>query len=169
MSEGIRALIVSGAVCNLLFAPLLTHAQTSTVTTSSYDTTSTSEDISKSCAKLSVDSTGTVSGDCNSADSDGAVTASQTTLDVAQYLTCVATSWGTQLGYGIDWGTPDSDYTINNYTLSTTSSGNGYLLSATCNGISSLLGLPIGWWAKTVDLSDTTSGLKNDGGDFAKH
>ena len=60
---------------------------TTTYTTSSYDETSTSSDIAKSCKELAI-TLAVLQGKCNVADSDGDVTASEDEVDIEKYVYC---------------------------------------------------------------------------------
>ena len=135
-------------------------ATDTTVTTNGYDTTSTSTDIDVSCASLDASSTGTVSGKCNKAASDGTVSAGDTSISVSSNIKCgisnahlTAIVWGT--GSNQYWSPKSWDVVLN-------STGTKYFIEAVCT---STYGVKAD--ASTLELGDSTNGLDNSSGSLS--
>lgn len=140
-------------------------AHATTITTNSYWYRSTSEDIAESCKDLSVASTtGVVSAECNSGTSDDHISAIGTEYDVDNAIYCPAKTDGTRPD--IKWGTQSSSdaHLPENWQLARSTNGNDYLVSAICvaTGVGSSSTTTGG--RSTLDLGDTTNGLKNTNG-----
>ena len=137
-------------------------AQTSSVTTNTYDANSTSEDIRVSCKDLSVNSQGTLSAKCNKQNDSTApqaVSAVSTTISMSTYVNCRSNGRG---GYRPQWGAAVSEAQTVDPVIVLNSTGSTYYYGAYCLVGSQKTG-PSG-----PDIGDTTNGLKNNGGSLAK-
>ena len=140
------------ALLALAVAPL---AQASSVTTGGYSASSTSDDIALSCKDVSVGaSSGLVEATCN----DGSGTAS-TSYDLDNAVYCAPGTWGSVTTMGLHWGTTVYSGEIREWSVTTSSTGTDYIVSGKCymTGASTAD-------TTTLDLGDTTNGLKNTGG-----
>ena len=137
---------------------------TTAKTTNTYDADSTSEDIRLSCKDLTAKATAvgavTVVGECNKANSDGAVSAVSTIINISNHAGCHKTRGR---GYRVDWGTGSSSATMFDGFILLTSTGKSYVFGAYCRDATLTKDGPSG-----MDIGETTNGLKNDAGSLAK-
>ena len=162
---------INTLLATVAFAAIATTATASSVTTNEYYANSVSEDIADSCKDLSVaSSTGVVSATCNhyrSSHSDE-VDTTDSTYDVDNAVYCKCDNNG-QTSASLAWGTGAGACTIhtfyaNDWSLGTSSDGKNYILSGKCTRTSNS-----SWETTTsLDLGDTSNGLKNDKGSLAK-
>ena len=131
-----------------------TRATTTTVTTDTYTVGSTSADIALSCKELSIGaSDGVVSGGCNR--SDGVVFGSSVDLD--DLVKCALGA--TEGSAVIVWATAGlPGHTIGSWSVSLDSTGDDYIVTAKCRRGGRV------YDASSLDLGDTTDGLKNERG-----
>ena len=143
---------------------------TSSVTTNLYYSNNVSSDIADSCKDVSVASaTGVVSATCNhyrSSTSDE-VDQYDSTYDVDNAIYCKCDNVG-QTSASLAFGTGADACTIhtfnaNGWSLSTSSDGKNYIIGGKCTRASNS-----SWeTSSSLDLGDTTSGLKNSSGKLA--
>ena len=132
---------------------------TTTVTTNVYSATSTSGDIALSCTEFKIgSSSGEVEALCN-VETDGTISRTGTKIDLDTVIACELQSSGPVL----IWGSWSATYpgSIESWTVGTDSTGDDYVVSGACalDGASSK---PV----SSLELSDTTNGLENDGGEL---
>ena len=128
------------------------HASaTTTYTTIMYEAGSASSDIDVSCKAFSVASTGVLSATCNYEKADKSIATKATTSDLDTVLGCDGNG-------NLAWAETD----LPDVVLDST--GDDYLLEADCEA----WGTNTSTDDATIDLGDTTSGLKNEGGALKK-
>ena len=150
-----------------LLLPAVAGATSTTVTTNLYSSGNVSKDIASSCKDLSVASgTGVVSATCNHYRSSTSDEVDQTdsTYDIDDAVYCKCDNNG-QTSASLAWGTGAgactvNTFTANSWTLSLSSDGKNYILGGKCTRASNS-----SWETTTsLDLGDTTNGLKNSSG-----
>ena len=151
----------------LVAAAITTGAVASQKTTNKYDSASVSGDIAESCRHLSFSSAaddGVLSGTCNKQDSsDDPVEYASTSIDLDNVFWCDANEADDDavFSYGTDANTGNPWFIVG-WTLSVSSNGSDYIVSVRCRST----GIATEW--QSLDLGDTTDGLKNDAGAFAE-
>ena len=154
-----RVPLVAMLACLVLGADCALARSTSTVTTNSYSTSSTAKDIRASCKEFFQRSGGELSAKCNKAGSNGTVSAVSTTLNMPTYANCRANG----SAYSVQWGAAETGITTVSPSIVLSSTGTTYLLKASCKD-----GNGDQWGPSTLDIGDTTNGLKNDAGSLKK-
>ena len=146
-------------------APLAAHAS-NYHTTSNYSSTSTSDDIADSCKNLWAGGSGTLHGECNSisGSNDDHISALSTTFDLHDAIRCPDKLDGSQ--EVIAWGDQSAydDYVPNSFSVSVSSDGKNFTVGAVCDHRGSGTTRD----RSTLDLGDTTNGIKNNNGAFAE-
>ena len=138
-------------------------ALASSVTTNSYSASSTAADIRASCKELFVRSGGELKAKCNKANERGTVSAVLTYLNMPKYANCRKdgnTDW-----YTIQWGEYVTGIRPTDPAIVVSSTGDTYLLRAGCKDKD---GDGTSWAPTTLDIGETTDGLKNDAGSIVK-
>ena len=130
------------------------------VTTNSYDPNSTSGNIQISCKELFQRSGGELRGYCNKAGNGGTVSAVFTTINMPAYANCLPDGDD----YTLQWGAQEEGIKPLDPAIVLTSTGTSYLLEARCKRRSD----GEVWEATTLPIGDSTDGLENDDGSFAK-
>ena len=129
----------------------------SKVSTNVYSSTSTSDDIALSCYDFIIGATtGVVYAMCNK-ETSGTVSGASTRLDLDEVIACSLESDGPELVFG-SWSA-DNPGSIESWSITTDATGDDYVVSAACvmDGASDKP-------TSSLELSDTTDGLENDGG-----
>ena len=149
--------------CALALAVLcatLAPVQATTITTSTYDATSTSDDVAVSCQQLKINSsTGVIDATCNKS-TDNGISGNGSKLDMDTVVYCKTTY---SAEGNLDWGTSSYTGSIGSWTIHLDSTGDDYVVTATCK-----MDGQSGSHASSIDIGDVTRGLKNDGGDLVK-
>ena len=122
-----RGLAIAAMLAGLTLGAAGASAQ-STVTTNSYSTSSTAEDIRASCKDVWVRSGGTLYAKCNKADSNGDISAVSTTISMSKYANCRASGDD----YTVQWGLPVTGITTVSPEITLSSTGDTYILEASC-------------------------------------
>lgn len=144
-------------------------ASATTITTNSYWYRSTSGDIAESCKEFKIASgTGVIEARCNSATSDDHISAIGTEYDADNAIYCPEKSDGTRPD--IAWGTQSSTdgHLPETWQLARSTNGNDYLISAVCTPTGSSTNSTSTGGRSTLDLGDTTNGLRNSSGKLEK-
>ena len=164
--------ILTAALMALATLAVTAPAVASSVTTNEYYHTYTDEDIAKSCKDVSVaSSTGVVSATCNhyrSSTSDE-VDQYDSTYDLDNAIYCKCDNTVTQLRATMSWGDgssgacPTQVFEPADWSVSVSSDGKNYMIKGTCKPQQA------GGFDKTVtlDMGDTSNGLKNSSGSLA--
>ena len=136
-------------------------ASTTYVTTNVYDDSSTDADMAISCEMMKIGSTsGELDGRCN-VSIDGVISYHGTEIDLDDVLYCKSNTGG---GPTLDWGSASTHtWTISSWSVSVSSDGANYIVKATCQ-----IGGSATTNVSTIDVGDTTSGLKNVSGELEK-
>ena len=164
MQSSVRALIAAALTLAVAVGSTAT-AQMNTVTTNNYSKTSTSGDIARSCKEFWVaGGSGVIEAKCNTGPSDDKMSAITTTYDADNAIYCPENLQGGQTV--IAWGSQSSSdvYEPTSWSISLNSTGGDYIIKAVCDHTGSGTTQD----ASTLDLGDTTSGLKNNDGKLAK-
>lgn len=153
-----RGLAIAAMLAGLTLGAAGASAQ-STVTTNSYSTSSTAEDIRASCKEVWVRSGGLLYAKCNKQDDSGAVSAVSTTIRMPKHANCRTSGDG----YTVQWGPPVTGIKTVSPEITLSSTGNTYILKASCQDADKNK-----WGPSELDIGDTTDGLENDEGSLAK-
>ena len=148
--------VLAFAATLLLGLAPATTTGSSTVTTNTYSSTSTSDDVDLSCKNLAMNSSGTLSGDCNASGSTNA-----STLDMTNNIACGASA-GTSTA--IAWRTTQNSYfEVSEWSIVLNSTGKKYLVEAKCKSRYTTVVAA----ASTLELGHGTKGVENDSGSLS--
>ena len=147
-------------------------AAATTVTTNAYYASALGSDIAESCKEVEIDSTsGDVSAECNKQGyTDDNIYPVDASYDVDDLVYCKPSSsglsssltFGSGSSTGSSGSTSEDTWTPEGWSVSTSSSGKDYIVSATCKAAS------VHKNSSSFDLGDTSKGLKNEGGTLKK-
>ena len=137
-------------------------AQTSPagVTTNGYGASNTGSDITTTCKKLKVDTSGSVSGTCNKwVGGTTGMTYVGTSVSVSGNIHCVAMGQASYIAWG---STQSTHWSPGSWEVKLNSTGTKYLITAKCSSIGGATAS-----RSSLDLGDSTNGVENDGGSLS--
>ena len=145
----------------LALLALSVSAGATSVTTNNYLADSLAADIAISCKAVSIDTTRTVSASCNAYVNYEMVVKS-TKINMWSHTFCELQSDGkVRLAWGTFSDIDETGFTMKNLAIKLDSVGDDYLMEADCENSDDT---DRSTTDQTLDLGDTTNGLKNDGG-----
>ena len=144
----------------LVLLALSASADATSVTTNNYTALSLDEDIATSCKAVSIATTRVVSASCNAL-VDGQFLVKATTIDMWGHTLCEAQSDGkVRLAWGTANDVSEPGFIMHNLEIKLDSAGDDYIMEADCEHVEKQ---DQSTTDQTLDLGDTTKGLKNTG------
>ena len=133
-----------------------------TVTTNSYDASSTSDDIAVSCKEVKGPG-GAISAKCNKADSDGNITPTDAQIEIRQHMACSQNDNGAwEFVWTGNTSSTSPTTTPTDLAVVVSSDGQNYMLEGKCKDSQNR------YDAAPLDLGDTVIGLENNDGSLAR-
>ena len=137
------------------------------VTTNAYYDAALGNDIAESCKAVEIDSSSAeVDAECNKqGESDDNIYPVDTSYDVDELAYCQEDSSGLYAALTFGSGpseTPVMTWTAESWSVSVSTDGKNYIVSATCKAST------VHQYTSSINLGDTTKGLKNEGGTLKK-